>query len=258
MRAPSCSREQFSDAADRRPCAGTQTRAVGCPAHPGTSAARSSAWMDCTGDRHSCGPRLAPSLERRPTRSESHPGRSPSKGCASPWASAEGFSGSRLWPLPNAARGRRVRRITEQRRGRLPMPWRSREPSLHVEHHHPIRELWMSVMNGASGSRVLPAGRWSVDATRSSVAFAVRHTALAPVNGRFQEFDGALEIGSGTPRATGVVRAAAIDTDEPIRAEHLRRSRDFEQPHQLPSRNGTLALRGRRYARGRHRADRVT
>jgi hypothetical protein len=152
-----------------------------------------------------------------------------------------GFSGSRLWPLPNAAHGRRVRRITEQRRGRLPMPWRSREPSLHVEHHHPIRELWMSVMNGASGSSVLPAGRWSVDATRSSVAFAVGHMTLATVNGRFQEFDGALEIGSGTPRATGVVRAAAIDTDEPIRAEHLRRSRDFEHPRQLPSRNGTLA-----------------
>ena len=85
----------------------------------------------------------------------------------------------------------------------------------------------MSVMNGASGSSVLPAGRWSVDATRSSVAFAAGHMTLATVNGRFQEFDGALEIGSGTPRATGVVRAASIDTDEPIRAEHLRRSRDF-------------------------------
>jgi hypothetical protein len=171
-----------------------------------------------------------------------------------------GFSGSRLWPLPNAAHGRRVRRITEQRRGRLPMPWRSREPSLHVEHHHPIRELWMSVMNGASGSSVLPAGRWSVDATRSSVAFAAGHMTLATVNGRFQEFDGALEIGSGTPRATlrewsGPPRSIRMSRYAPSICGARETS---STPASCLAGTTPWPLRGRRYARGQHRADRVT
>jgi polyisoprenoid-binding protein YceI len=81
----------------------------------------------------------------------------------------------------------------------------------------------MSVVDGASGASVVPAGKWSVDAPRSSVAFAVKHMVLATVNGRFREFDGMLELGSGAPRATGVVKAASIDTNESVRDEHLRR-----------------------------------
>ncbi|MGA2319357.1 MAG: YceI family protein [Solirubrobacteraceae bacterium] len=73
-----------------------------------------------------------------------------------------------------------------------------------------------------------------MDAPRSSVAFAVRHMTLATVKGRFHDFDGVLEIGSGTPRATGVVRAASIDTDEPTRDEHLRRSTDFFDVERYP------------------------
>ena len=92
----------------------------------------------------------------------------------------------------------------------------------------------MSVMDGVSGPSVVPAGKWSVDAPRSSVAFAVRHMTLATVNGCFHEFDGVLETGSGTPRATGVVRAASIDTEEPTRDEHLRRSTDFFDVERYP------------------------
>ncbi|MFI5003393.1 MAG: YceI family protein [Solirubrobacterales bacterium] len=92
----------------------------------------------------------------------------------------------------------------------------------------------MSVVDGASGASVVPAGRWSVDVPRSSVAFAVRHMMLATVNGRFRKFDGMLEIGSGAPRAMGVVRAASIDTDEPVRDEHLRRSQDFFDVERYP------------------------
>ena len=83
------------------------------------------------------------------------------------------------------------------------------------------------VMDAASDASVVPAGRWSVDAAGSSVTFAVKHMLLATVKGRFREFDGMLEIGAGAPRATGVVRAASIDTNEPVRDEHLRSSRDF-------------------------------
>jgi polyisoprenoid-binding protein YceI len=92
----------------------------------------------------------------------------------------------------------------------------------------------MSVVDGASGASVVPAGKWSVDAPRSSVAFAVKHMMVATVNGRFREFDGMLEIGSGAPRATGVVKAASIDTNEPVRDEHLRDSPDFFAVERYP------------------------
>jgi polyisoprenoid-binding protein YceI len=85
----------------------------------------------------------------------------------------------------------------------------------------------MSAADGAGAVSMVPAGRWSVDVTRSSVTFAVRHMVLATVNGRFHEFDGMLEIGEGASRATGAVRSASIDTDEPVRDEHLRCSSDF-------------------------------
>jgi polyisoprenoid-binding protein YceI len=92
----------------------------------------------------------------------------------------------------------------------------------------------MSVADGASGASVVPAGKWSVDAPRSSVAFAVKHMLVAKVNGHFLKFDGMLDIGSGAPRATGVVKAASIDTNEPVRDEHLRRSPDFFDAERYP------------------------
>jgi polyisoprenoid-binding protein YceI len=92
----------------------------------------------------------------------------------------------------------------------------------------------MSMVNGASGGSIVPAGEWSVDTPRSSVAFAIKHMIVANVNGRFHEFDGMLEIGSGAPRATGVVKTASIDTNEPVRDEHLRRSPDFFDVERFP------------------------
>jgi polyisoprenoid-binding protein YceI len=92
----------------------------------------------------------------------------------------------------------------------------------------------MSMMNRTSGASIVPAGEWSVDTPRSSVAFAVKHMMVAKVTGRFHEFDGTLEIGSGAPRATGVVKAASINTNEPVRDEHLRRSPDFFDAERFP------------------------
>ena len=92
----------------------------------------------------------------------------------------------------------------------------------------------MSLVDGASGASVVPAGKWSVDASRSHVAFVVKHMMFARMNGRFRQFDGMLEIRSGAPRATGVVKAASIDTNEPVRDEHLRRSPDFFDVERYP------------------------
>jgi polyisoprenoid-binding protein YceI len=92
----------------------------------------------------------------------------------------------------------------------------------------------MSVVDGASAVSAIPAGRWSVDASRSSVTFSVKHMMLATMNGRFHDFDGTLEIGTGAPHATGAVKAASIDTNEAVRDEHLRRSPDFFDVERYP------------------------
>ena len=91
----------------------------------------------------------------------------------------------------------------------------------------------MSAVNPTSVS-VVPVGKWSVDAARSSVAFAVKHMMFATVNGRFRKFDGILELGADAPRASGVVQAATIDTSEPVRDEHVRHSPDFFDVERYP------------------------
>ena len=92
----------------------------------------------------------------------------------------------------------------------------------------------MSVVDGTSSASFVPAGKWSIDAPGSSVAFTMKHMVLATVNGRFRKFDGMLEIGAGAARATGVVKAASIDTKEPVRDEHLRNSPDFFDVERYP------------------------
>jgi polyisoprenoid-binding protein YceI len=91
----------------------------------------------------------------------------------------------------------------------------------------------MSAVNPTTAG-VVPVGKWSVDAARSSVAFAVKHMMFATVNGRFREFDGTLELGEDAPRASGVVQAATIDTSEPVRDEHVRDSPDFFDVERYP------------------------
>ena len=85
----------------------------------------------------------------------------------------------------------------------------------------------MSTVDSARATSVIPAGKWSVDDSHSTVTFAVKHMMLATLKGRFGEFDGTLEVGSGDPRATGVVKVASIDTNEAVRDEHIQRSPDF-------------------------------
>ncbi len=91
-----------------------------------------------------------------------------------------------------------------------------------------------SVAGASSADILIPTGRWTVDPSRSSVAFALKHMMLARVTGRFGEFEGTLDTSSETPRATGLVRASSIDTGEEVRDEHLRRSSDFFDVERYP------------------------
>ena len=74
-------------------------------------------------------------------------------------------------------------------------------------------------------STVVPTGTWTIDPAHSKVGFSVKHMGIATVRGVFGEFSGSLEAGDEI-KASGVVKAASVDTNEPQRDEHLR-SPDF-------------------------------
>jgi len=83
-------------------------------------------------------------------------------------------------------------------------------------------------MISTSKSTLVPAGTWTVDPAHSSVGFSVKHLGIANVRGKFEDFEGTLEIGEGdtTARAYGTVQGVSINTGDHGRDEHLR-SADF-------------------------------
>jgi len=83
-------------------------------------------------------------------------------------------------------------------------------------------------MISTSKSTLVPAGTWTVDPAHSSVGFAVKHLGIATVRGKFDGFEGTLEIGEGdqSARAYGTVQAVSVNTGDEGRDQHLR-SADF-------------------------------
>jgi polyisoprenoid-binding protein YceI len=80
----------------------------------------------------------------------------------------------------------------------------------------------------ATAATLIPAGTWTVDPAHSTIGFSVKHLGIATVRGRFEEFEGTLEIGEdlSKARAFGTAQVSSVNTDEPARDEHLR-SADF-------------------------------
>ena len=112
-------------------------------------------------------------------------------------------------------------------------------------------------MNSTATATLIPTGTWTVDPAHSTVGFSVKHLGIATVRGRFEEFEGTLEIGEDltAARAYGTAQVSSINTDEPARDEHLR-SADFfgaesnpelrfESTAIRPARRGHLRDRGR-------------
>jgi polyisoprenoid-binding protein YceI len=83
-------------------------------------------------------------------------------------------------------------------------------------------------MNSTATATLIPTGTWAVDPAHSAAGFSVKHLGIATVRGRFEEFEGTLEIGDdiSAARAYGTAQVNSINTDEPARDEHLR-SADF-------------------------------
>lgn len=84
---------------------------------------------------------------------------------------------------------------------------------------------------------VIPAGTWTVDPVHSSVEFTVTDVQelMSTIRGRFREFEGKLETDEDlrNARASGVVKAASITTDQERRDDHLR-SPDFLDAERYP------------------------
>jgi len=90
-------------------------------------------------------------------------------------------------------------------------------------------------MISTTKSTLVPAGTWTVDPVHSTVGFAVKHLGIATVRGKFDEFEGTLEIGEHdeSARAYGTVKAVSVNTNDAGRDEHLR-SADFFGVEQNP------------------------
>lgn len=84
-------------------------------------------------------------------------------------------------------------------------------------------------------STLVPAGTWAVDPVHSTVGFSVKHLGIATVRGKFDQFEGTLEIGEGdeSARAYGTVQGVSVNTNDAGRDEHLR-SADFFGVEQNP------------------------
>ncbi len=73
----------------------------------------------------------------------------------------------------------------------------------------------------------LPIGTWNVEPSGSRLEFAVKTMwGLATVKGRFERFEGQLEVGRDRARGELTIEASSLDTGHPKRDTHLR-SADF-------------------------------
>lgn len=75
-------------------------------------------------------------------------------------------------------------------------------------------------------------GTWVVDPSASTVAFSVRHLAVATVHGRFASFGGRLDIDDdGRGRVHGHVNVASVETGVELRDRRLRSEDCFDADH---------------------------
>ena len=84
-------------------------------------------------------------------------------------------------------------------------------------------------------SIAIPTGTWVADAAHSKVGFSVKHLGIATVRGEFREFEGTIVIPEdpSAAKATGAIKVASVNTNEPQRDAHLR-SPDFFDAERFP------------------------
>jgi polyisoprenoid-binding protein YceI len=108
-------------------------------------------------------------------------------------------------------------------------------------------------------------GTWTIDPTRSSVGFRVRHVGFATARGTFSVFAGVLDLaddGAGT--ASGTVQVASVETGDPSRDEFLQSPDFFDaeafgelaftSTELLAAADGSIRVTGELTIRGRRRS----
>jgi polyisoprenoid-binding protein YceI len=90
----------------------------------------------------------------------------------------------------------------------------------------------MNIMSTIAASPAL-TGTWVIDSVHSRIGFAVKQWGITTVRGRFDDFEGTLEVTDdfSTATVTGVIEAASVDTRFPMRDEHLRSPDFFDVEH---------------------------
>jgi polyisoprenoid-binding protein YceI len=84
----------------------------------------------------------------------------------------------------------------------------------------------------AGATPVVPAGTWTIDATHSSLEFAVRHAGVATVKGRATDLSGTI-TGGEDAAIEGIVPVAGLTTFDETRDGHLQ-SPDFFDADRFP------------------------
>jgi polyisoprenoid-binding protein YceI len=76
---------------------------------------------------------------------------------------------------------------------------------------------------------------WNIDASHSTVGFAIRHMVFSKVRGRFQKYTGAIQLEDDVSksRVEVTIDAASVDTGTEQRDTHLR-SADFFDVEKFP------------------------
>jgi polyisoprenoid-binding protein YceI len=87
-----------------------------------------------------------------------------------------------------------------------------------------------------ASSSVLAADTYNIDASHSSVGFAVKHLVISTVKGNFTDYSGTIMFDEKNPANSSVnvtIKAASINTDNDKRDQHLR-SGDFFDAEKYP------------------------
>ncbi|WP_052436954.1 YceI family protein [Georgenia sp. SUBG003] len=82
----------------------------------------------------------------------------------------------------------------------------------------------------------IPAGTYVIDPSHTEVGFSVRHAGISKVRGKFDKFEGKIEVSENLPESSAIVTidAASINTGDANRDGHLR-SADFWDAENKPT-----------------------
>jgi polyisoprenoid-binding protein YceI len=81
-----------------------------------------------------------------------------------------------------------------------------------------------------NGVELPPAGTYQIDPIHTDIGFTVRHMAVSKVRGRFDAFEGALDIAEdpADSKVTVTIEAGSVDTRDENRDNHLRTNDFFD------------------------------